>query len=35
MVNTVMSADCNACHTQAGTTTVAGGLKAPGRIVLP
>jgi len=26
--------DCNACHTLAGTTTVAGGDPAPGRILL-
>lgn len=26
--------DCNACHTRAGTTTVAGGDPAPGRILL-
>jgi hypothetical protein len=35
MVVPVPSGDCNTCHTQSGTTTVAGGLKAPGRIVLP
>jgi hypothetical protein len=27
--------DCNACHTQAGTTTVMGGPVAPGRVTLP
>jgi hypothetical protein len=27
--------DCNACHTRMGTTTVPGGLDAPGRIVAP
>ena len=27
--------DCNACHTQMGTTTVAGGDPAPGRITVP
>ena len=26
--------DCNACHTLAGTTTVAGGDPAPGRILM-
>ena len=26
--------DCNACHTREGTTTVAGGDPAPGRILL-
>jgi hypothetical protein len=26
--------DCNACHTLMGTTTVAGGDAAPGRILL-
>ena len=26
--------DCNTCHTQNGTTTVAGGSPAPGRIVV-
>jgi hypothetical protein len=36
MVGAVPSGDCNACHTQTGTTTVAGmALAAPGRIVLP
>lgn len=27
------SLNCNTCHTQTGTTTIAGGLIAPGRIV--
>lgn len=31
----VPNGDCNACHTQAGTTTVAGGDPAPGRITVP
>jgi len=35
MAGSVMSGDCNSCHTQAGTTTAATGLKAPGRIVAP
>jgi hypothetical protein len=37
MAGAVPNGDCNACHTQTGTTTVqtAGALKAPGRIVLP
>jgi hypothetical protein len=37
MVGAVPSGDCNACHTQKGTTTVTtpGALSAPGRIVLP
>jgi hypothetical protein len=35
MASAVPSGDCNACHTQAGTTTVSGGLNAPGRIILP
>jgi hypothetical protein len=37
MVSAVPSGDCNACHTQAGTTTEMGmdAVKAPGRIILP
>jgi hypothetical protein len=37
MISAVPSGDCNACHTQAGTTTVTGAMadKAPGRIILP
>jgi mono/diheme cytochrome c family protein len=35
MIGAVPSGDCNSCHTQSGSTSVAGGLKAPGRIVLP
>jgi hypothetical protein len=35
MIGAVPNGDCNSCHTQAGTTTVMGSLKAPGRIVLP
>jgi mono/diheme cytochrome c family protein len=27
--------DCNGCHTQAGTNTLAGMTKAPGRLLLP
>jgi hypothetical protein len=35
MIAAVPSGDCNGCHTQAGTTTVTGAVKAPGRILLP
>ena len=35
MVTATPSGDCNTCHTQTGTTTIAGGTPAPGRIVLP
>jgi hypothetical protein len=35
MIGAVPVGDCNSCHTQNGTTTVTGGPKAPGRIVLP
>jgi hypothetical protein len=37
MIGAVPSGDCNACHTQKGTTTVTtpGTLPAPGRIILP
>jgi hypothetical protein len=35
MLGAVPSGDCNACHNQAGTTTIADTLKAPGRILLP
>jgi hypothetical protein len=37
MIAAVPSGDCNACHTQKGTTTVTtpGSLPAPGRIILP
>jgi hypothetical protein len=35
MIGAVPRGDCNACHTQAGTTTVANGVRAPGRILLP
>jgi hypothetical protein len=37
MIGAVPSGDCNACHTQKGTTTVTtpGSLPAPGRILLP
>lgn len=32
-VHASSSLACNSCHTQAGTTTIAGGQVAPGRIV--
>jgi hypothetical protein len=35
MVMQAPHGDCNACHTQAGTTTEMGGPSAPGRIVVP
>ena len=37
MIAAVPDGDCNACHTQKGTTTVTtpGSLPAPGRIILP
>jgi hypothetical protein len=35
MIGAVPVGDCNICHTQAGTTIVPGGVKAPGRILLP
>jgi hypothetical protein len=35
MIGAVPRGDCNACHTQNGTTVVAGGVRAPGRILLP
>jgi hypothetical protein len=35
MIGAVPSGDCNACHTQNGSTVVAGGPRAPGRILLP
>jgi hypothetical protein len=37
MIAAVPNGDCNACHTQKGTTTVTtpGSLPAPGRIILP
>jgi hypothetical protein len=35
MAGAVPGGDCNSCHTQMGTTTVAGGVKAPGRILIP
>jgi hypothetical protein len=35
MIGAVPHGDCNRCHTQAGSTTVNNGLKAPGRILLP
>jgi hypothetical protein len=37
MIGAVPSGDCNACHTQKGTTTVTtmGAPTAPGRILLP
>ncbi len=35
MSSPVPNGDCNSCHTQDGTTTVAGGDSAPGRIVVP
>jgi len=37
MIGAVPNGDCNACHTQSGTTTITGTMadKAPGRIILP
>jgi cytochrome c553 len=35
MIGSVPHGDCNRCHTQTGNTTVTGGPKAPGRIILP
>jgi mono/diheme cytochrome c family protein len=35
MVKPQKSGDCNACHTENGTTTVIGGQSAPGRIMAP
>jgi hypothetical protein len=37
MIGAVPSGDCNACHTQKGTTTITGmaAAVAPGRILLP
>jgi hypothetical protein len=35
MLTPAPTGDCNSCHTQDGATTVAGGIKAPGRIILP
>jgi mono/diheme cytochrome c family protein len=35
MASSQTSGDCNACHTDKGTTTVPGGPVAPGRIALP
>lgn len=35
MRNPQMSGDCNSCHTEQGTHTVAGSSPAPGRIVWP
>lgn len=32
-VHASSSLACNSCHTQTGTTTIAGGVVAPGRIV--
>lgn len=32
-VHAASSLNCNSCHSQAGTTTIAGGAPAPGRIV--
>lgn len=32
-VHAATSLACNSCHTQTGTTTIAGGMSAPGRIV--
>ena len=34
MTSEAPNGDCNTCHTQMGTTTVAGGDPAPGRILL-
>jgi cytochrome c553 len=35
MIGAVPHGDCNRCHTQNGATTVTGGVKSPGRILLP
>jgi mono/diheme cytochrome c family protein len=35
MISMAPAGSCNRCHTEDGTTTVNGGPKAPGRIVLP
>ncbi len=35
MSSPIPHGDCNACHTQMGTTTIAGGDPAPGRITVP
>jgi hypothetical protein len=35
MIGSVPHGDCNGCHTQNGSTTVNGGVKSPGRILLP
>jgi hypothetical protein len=35
MLGAVPTGDCNRCHTQNGTTIVAGAVPAPGRILLP
>ena len=35
MIGMVPSGACNRCHTEEGTTSVTGGPKAPGRIMLP
>jgi hypothetical protein len=35
MTTPASSGDCNACHTEAGTTIDQGGASAPGRIMLP
>jgi hypothetical protein len=35
MGSPVPHGDCNACHTQQGTTTVMGADPAPGRVVVP
>jgi hypothetical protein len=35
MIGAVPHGDCNRCHTQTGTTTVAGSINAPGRILIP
>lgn len=32
-VHAASSLNCNSCHSQTGTTTIAGGVVAPGRIV--
>lgn len=32
-VHAASSLNCNSCHSQSGTTTIAGGVVAPGRIV--
>lgn len=32
-VHAASSLNCNSCHSQTGTTTIAGGVVAPGRVV--